>query len=28
MGFGVDIEFILEGFINKYTDEFSGRRLI
>ncbi len=28
MGFGVDIEFILEGFFNKYTDELSGRRLI
>jgi len=28
MSFGVDIEFILEGFFNKYTDELSGRRLI
>ncbi len=28
MGFGVDIEFTLEGFFNKYTDELSGRRLI
>jgi len=28
MGFGVDLEFIPEGFFIKYTDELSGRRFI
>ena len=28
MSFGVDIEFILEGFFFKHTDDLSGRRLI